>query len=238
MTHKQPAAFGSPVFRICGATPLPNPVRRPRSRQSSGRRHSPARAPTTAAAPPDLRPPPQPRQISGRREACPPARRPRRELRSAHRLEARPGAAGLASASDRAARGAPYRSPNPKLSLQYAMRFSTMCILNNHEPFRLIRSPTTGEHHEEKPESSSDGCWFSSCRCRYGINVCAAKRTSRCPALPPLTIRLINKHDGVQYQPCDHDLSRYRRTEYSDHCAYGRPRGRNPRCGCTGTLPA
>ena len=34
-----------------------------------------------------------PRQISGRRAACPPARRPRRELRSARRLEARPGPA-------------------------------------------------------------------------------------------------------------------------------------------------
>ena len=25
MTHKQPAAYGSPVFRICGATPLHHP---------------------------------------------------------------------------------------------------------------------------------------------------------------------------------------------------------------------
>ena len=44
----------------------------------------------------------QPRLISGRREACPPASRPRRELRSARRLEARPGPAGLAAASNRA----------------------------------------------------------------------------------------------------------------------------------------
>ena len=36
------------------------------------------------------------RQTSVWREACPPARRPRRELRSARRLEARPGPAGLA----------------------------------------------------------------------------------------------------------------------------------------------
>ena len=42
-----------------------------------------------------------PRQISGRRVACPPARRPRRELRSARRLEARPGPAGPAAASNR-----------------------------------------------------------------------------------------------------------------------------------------
>ena len=42
-----------------------------------------------------------PRQFSGRRAACPPARRPRRELRSARRLEARPGPAGLAAASNR-----------------------------------------------------------------------------------------------------------------------------------------
>ena len=45
------------------------------------------------------------RQISDRREACPPARRPRRELRSARRLEARPGPAVLAAASNRAALG-------------------------------------------------------------------------------------------------------------------------------------
>ena len=43
-----------------------------------------------------------PRQISGRRAAYPPARRPRRELRSARRLEARPGPAGPAAASNRA----------------------------------------------------------------------------------------------------------------------------------------
>ena len=42
------------------------------------------------------------RQTSVWREACPPARRPRRELRSARRLEARPGPAGLAPLSDRA----------------------------------------------------------------------------------------------------------------------------------------
>ena len=46
------------------------------------------------------------RQISGRRVACPPARRPRCELRSARRLEARPGPAGPAAASNRAGLGA------------------------------------------------------------------------------------------------------------------------------------
>ena len=53
------------------------------------------------AAPPDVRPCSLPRQISGRRAACPPAHRPRCELRSARRLEARPGPAGLAAASNR-----------------------------------------------------------------------------------------------------------------------------------------
>ena len=90
MTHKQPAAFGSPVFRtrapVC----------------SSGVGRSPPDL-QPATAPPDLQPPPQPRQISGCREACPPARRPRCELRSARRLEARPGPPGLAAASNRAA---------------------------------------------------------------------------------------------------------------------------------------
>ena len=42
------------------------------------------------------------RLCSGRRMACPPARRPRRELRSARRLEARPGPAGPAASSTRA----------------------------------------------------------------------------------------------------------------------------------------
>ena len=41
------------------------------------------------------------RLCSGRRMACPPARRPRRELRSARRLEARPGPAGPAAPSTR-----------------------------------------------------------------------------------------------------------------------------------------
>ena len=88
MTHRQPAAFGSPVFS--------HPC--PRLFSSIGRN------------PPDLRPPrglparspSTPRQISDHREACPPARRPRRELRSARRLEARPGPPGLAVASNRA----------------------------------------------------------------------------------------------------------------------------------------
>jgi len=42
------------------------------------------------------------RQIYGRRVAWPPARRPRCELRSARRLEARPGPPGHAAASNRA----------------------------------------------------------------------------------------------------------------------------------------
>ena len=98
MTHRQPAAFGSPVFSH--PCPVCFPVLAV-ARQISG----------LCRAPPDLRPLPRParspataapRQISGHREACPPARRPRRELRSARRLEARPGPAGLAVASNRA----------------------------------------------------------------------------------------------------------------------------------------
>ena len=42
------------------------------------------------------------RLCSGRRMACPPARRPRRELRSARRLEARPGPTGPEAPSTRA----------------------------------------------------------------------------------------------------------------------------------------
>ena len=86
MTHKQPAAFGSPVFRICGATPLPNPVRDLLSRQISSHRHSPAISRTLPQPHQISSHRRSPRQISGRREACPPARRPRHELRSARRL--------------------------------------------------------------------------------------------------------------------------------------------------------
>ena len=97
MTHRKPVAYRSPIFRIRAPLPLCFPVLTVAP---------PDLRPATA--PPDLRPPPLPRQISGCRETCPPARRPRRELRSARRLEARPGPAGLASASDRAARGVPF----------------------------------------------------------------------------------------------------------------------------------
>ena len=66
-------------------------------------------------APPDVRPCSLPRQISGRRAACPPARRPRRELRSARRLVVRPGPAGLAAASNRSGClcGCPGQAPPP-----------------------------------------------------------------------------------------------------------------------------
>ncbi len=61
-----------------------------------------------------------PRQISGRRVACPPARRPRCELRSARRLEARPGPAGPAAASNRAGLGALALALPPHSAWEYA----------------------------------------------------------------------------------------------------------------------
>ena len=120
MTHKQPAAFGSPVFshpcpRLLSSIGRNPPDLRPLPR--------PARSPASAA----------PRQISGRRETCPPARRPRCELRSARRLEARPGPAGLAAASNRAETAhLPYR----------------------HLPF--YRAPATkfAQHRENTPKMS------------------------------------------------------------------------------------
>ena len=74
-------------------------------------RHTTARPPC-GTPPPDLRAAPH-RQTSVRREACPPARRPRRELRSARRLEARPGPAGLAPPSSRAATTTRLLPPGP-----------------------------------------------------------------------------------------------------------------------------
>ena len=50
-----------------------------------------------------------PRLISGRREACPPASRPRRELRSARRLEARPGPAAAHRHCGRSLRRPPHQ---------------------------------------------------------------------------------------------------------------------------------
>ena len=114
-----------PARSPCGARPARQtsvrreacpPARRPRRTPPDLRavRGLPARSPSTPRASlgtplPDLRAthparPPRnaPRQTSVRREACPPAHRPRRELRSARRLEARPGPAGLAPPSDRA----------------------------------------------------------------------------------------------------------------------------------------
>ena len=75
MTHRQAAAFGSPVFRICGPAP---PAYSPCL--------SSARSRFVRRDPPDLVHHQPSRQISDHREARPPARRPRRELRSARRL--------------------------------------------------------------------------------------------------------------------------------------------------------
>ena len=92
------------------------------------------------------------RQISGRRAACPPARRPRRELRSARRLEARPGPAGLAAASNR----------------------SGACVLPGQAP-----PPPTGTADHGVPQSGSPvpQCGLA---CRAGIlglsAVCCYKR--------------------------------------------------------------
>ena len=60
-----------------------------------------------------------PRQTSVRREACPPAHRPRRELRSARRLDARPGSAGLAPPSDQATMTTGTATTTPHTSLPF-----------------------------------------------------------------------------------------------------------------------
>ena len=105
MTHRKPVAYRSPVFRIRGATPPlfssvdHSPARSPAC-------HSPARSATTAAAPPDLRPPPLPRQICDHRR-CP----------------ARSAAAAAAPPDLRPPRGLPARSPPaPRASLGASAR--------------------------------------------------------------------------------------------------------------------
>ena len=90
MTHRKPVAYRSPVFRIRGATPpLFSSVDRSPARSAAC--HSPDRSATTAAAPPDLRPPrglparppPAPRASLGASARSPARpRRPRIGLRS------------------------------------------------------------------------------------------------------------------------------------------------------------
>ena len=73
------------------------------------------------------------RQTSVRREACPPARRPRRKLRSARRLEARPGPAGLAPPSSRATMTTGTAATTPHTSLPFFLWL----------PRRLLQHSTT-----------------------------------------------------------------------------------------------
>ena len=96
-------------------------------------------------------------QISVRREACPPARRPRRELRSARRLEARPGPAGLAPPSDRAtmttgtADTSPAGLAPPPIGQSHPMSGTK---LSPHETRRIEpvqNSPHTPQNGDTKP---------------------------------------------------------------------------------------
>ncbi len=89
-----------------------------------------------------------PRLISGRRESCPPASRPRRELRSARRLVVRPGPAGLAAASNRAghvaASGqAPQASRRPPIGRGMSLRVARPC----RRPSAPQSGPTTPACH-------------------------------------------------------------------------------------------
>ena len=102
------------------------PARRPRCELRSARRLEarPGPAATHGHRSPVLRRPSHRRvrlmallvapRVFGRRGACPPARRPRRELRSARRLEARPGPAGHSAASNRACACPPWPCRRPR----------------------------------------------------------------------------------------------------------------------------
>ena len=87
-------------------------------------------------------------QISVWREACPPARRPRRELRSARRLEARPGPAGLAPLSSRAAalrhrRYIPRRPRPPPIGQSHPMSGTKLPLLRTSNAHPGQNSPHT-----------------------------------------------------------------------------------------------
>ncbi len=134
MTHKQPAAFGSPVFRIRAPDCISGVGRNPPDLRPLPR---PARSPASAAA----------RQISGHREACPPARRPRCELRSARRLEPRPGPAGLAVASNRATCHAVFHH---LASHRRHMRYKTRPAHRNHH----ANGTKLAQHTQNTPKSA------------------------------------------------------------------------------------
>ena len=96
-------------------------------------------------------------QISVRREACPPARRPRRELRSARRLEARPGPAGLAPPSDRAtmttgtADTSPAGLAPPPIGQSHPMSGTKLPLLRTSNAQPGQNSPHTPQNGDTKP---------------------------------------------------------------------------------------
>ena len=114
-----------------------------------------------------------PRQISGRRAACPPARRPRRERRSARRLEARPGPAGLAAASNRSGVSVcclarPCRPWAPQTGTSGALRTGGACCadgLASHAP----------RCHAVQSSPCSACCW----RQRYKVRSARAKPANK-----------------------------------------------------------
>ena len=109
MTHRKPVAYRSPVFRIRGATPPlfssvdHSPARSPAC-------HSPDRSATTAAAPPDLRPP---RGLPAR---SPPAAAAPPDLRPPRGLPARSPPAPRASLG--ASARSPARPRRPRIGLR------------------------------------------------------------------------------------------------------------------------
>ena len=145
-------------------------------------------------------------QISVRREACPPARRPRRELRSARRLEARPGPAGLAPPSDRAtmttgtADTSPAGLAPPPIGQSHPMSGTK---LSPHETRRIEpvqNSPHTPQNGDTKP--------FLACRENYFTPTAEASRAGRTLYRTQdhlrdktLPAQLISRSNGTKFSP-------------------------------------
>ena len=123
-----------------------------------------------------------PRQISGRRAACPPARRPRRELRSARRLEARPGPAGPAAASNRSGRLC-VAWPGPATAHRHRGR--SLRRPSRRQCLGAVCCPT-------RPRRPRGGLQS------VGVSVCCTARPRHCP--PPTAHRrrsLAVRHSGI-----------------------------------------
>ena len=123
-----------------------------------------------------------PRQISGRRAACPPARRPRRELRSARRLEARPGPAHGRRSQPLCFKACP--GPAARL-IDFARNSPATCSGVEFASLELQRFWGVSKNDRDKLRAKFGWRW-SRCRpLRPSAPRASIGALARCPAPPP-----------------------------------------------------